>query len=987
MKTRISLLLVAVLGFCSTVKADLGNLIPAPAQMTVGTGELTLPKGFNVSTAGLSDEMKAEADKFVAAINKATSLDATASDAAGLVTVTVDTALPAEGYVLEITDKGVSVKAGTTAGLFYAFQTVKKILPVNVMAGVTGEPDAVYSLPVVSINDHPRFEYRGFMLDVSRHFFDVDEVKRMLDVMSMYKLNRFHWHLTDDQGWRLPVEKYPLLTTQGATNHNILHVNFQTDPQQRYRDDSSNATYDCGEPYGPYAYTIDQLKEVVAYAKERHIEVIPEIDMPGHMVAAINCYPHFSTDPDSKIATAAGFDKNSQPVPGNQDSHFTHNIWNDGGVSKDVLDVTKDEVITFCKDVVDVLASVFTYEYIHVGGDECPTYAWSKSESVQDFKTTIGYKKSDSDHVLQTWFTKQIADYAKKEYGKKIMAWNELITAGGADMNVIKEMDPAIFCWIGGEDKAQNNGLKFVYTPFNGGYYINRAYAGYDKVGAVGDGRLATTLSVMPPTHSNCIGVQGTFWTEQVERPEDVEYLALPRLLGIAEQGWAPVAGRDNDEVMERICNDAELLNAAGYSYGAHQLVRPSDYQTPDPMKWYRLQSVCGDERADRVFELVQEGSSLISSKNAVVGKLWSNVVEENNDAQLFRFAEDPANKGHYMIVCKASKNGSVSSTPTGTATSDRWNYDDNKSTYGFELCKDYYSEYDGTFRYAIRPYGANYFFNFSRNGQNLAINVYGNPNDCSGGLISFVPAGDVDPSDVPTPQPPVENPSVPEEGKYYRLLTRFSGDESQERYGSCIELLGSNHDKGGNAQYNRLWSNAPAEPGAENYERQFFTFVLDPAGSGYYAMVCKATPGGSVNCVPSEANNSNTARWDYDDTVRHFGFYLVDTYNGRSTQGTDEQGFYSALTSKDAAEGWYMNTSAAGQNFSIHLWNNPLDQNAGIYTFEPYPADENPNPGESAIADVAADSTSAPIYDLQGRRVLAPARGLYIQSGSIIRK
>ncbi len=985
MRTRMTLLLVALLALCGTVKAELGNLIPAPAHMTVGAGELTLPAGFNVSTAGLSDDMKAEADKFVAAINKATALNATATDANGLFSVSVDANLPAEGYVLNVSPEAVNITAGTPAGLFYAFQTVKKILPVNVMAGVAGAEGAEYKLPVVSITDEPRFEYRGFMLDVSRHFFDAAQVKKMLDVMAMYKLNRFHWHLTDDQGWRFPVEKYPLLTTQGATNHNILHVNF--DEQTRYREDSDNATYDCGSPYGPYFYTLDELKDIVAYAKSLHIEVIPEVDMPGHMIAAINCYPEFSTDPESNIALAAGYNKNTQPIPGQQDSHFTHNIWNDGGVSKDVLDVSKPEVVQFCKDVIDVLANIFPYEYIHIGGDECPTYAWSKSADVQNFKETIGYKKSDSDHVLQTWFTKQIADYAKQNYGKKIMAWNELITAGGADMNVVKEMDPAIFCWLGGEQKAQNNGLKFIYTPFNGGYYINRSYAGYDKVGAVGDGRLLTTLTVMPPLYDNCIGVQGTFWTEQVERGRDVEYLALPRLLGIAEQGWSPVAGRDNDEVMERICNDAALLDAAGYNYGAHQLIRPSSYQSPDPMKWYRLQSICGDERANRVIELVVAGSPLISSNSAVEGKLWSNTVDANNDAQLFRFVEDPSKKGRYAIVCRASKAGSVDATPTGTANTDRWNYSDDKVNYGFELSKDHYSEADGVFRYAIRPLGANYYMNYAKSGQKLAINVWNNPNDGNGGIISFIEAGEVDPSEVVTPEPPV-SATVPEEGKYYRLLTRFNGDSNQERFGSCIELLGSNHDKGGNAQYNRLWSNAPASPDANNYDNQFFTFIPDPAGTGYYAMVCKAMPGGSVKSVPSESNNSNTARWDYDDTVRHFGFYLVDSYNGNSTQGTDEDGFYSALTSKDAAAGWFMNTSAAGQNFSIHLWSNPLDQNAGIYTFEPLPETENPNPGEESSMDtVNAEAGFAHIYDLQGRRVVPGRRGLYVQSGSLIVK
>ncbi|MDE5560704.1 MAG: family 20 glycosylhydrolase, partial [Bacteroidaceae bacterium] len=258
MKTKLTLLFAAILTICSNAKADLGNLIPTPAQMTVGEGVLTLPAGFNVSTAGLSAEMKAEADKFVAAINKATDLKATATDAQGLFAISVDASLPSEGYVLDITATGVNIQAGTPTGLYYAFQTVKKILPVNVMAGIKGDADQVYTLPVVSIIDEPRFEYRGFMLDVSRHFFDAAQVKKMLDLMAAYKLNRFHWHLTDDQGWRMPVEKYPLLTTQGATNHNILHTNF--DEQTRFRDDNSNATYDCGAPDGPYSYPIDEMK-------------------------------------------------------------------------------------------------------------------------------------------------------------------------------------------------------------------------------------------------------------------------------------------------------------------------------------------------------------------------------------------------------------------------------------------------------------------------------------------------------------------------------------------------------------------------------------------------------------------------------------------------------------------------------------------------------------------------------------------------------
>ncbi len=973
MKHKFLCIALAAIAACGIEShAGVEAMTPQPKQMTVGTGSLVLPASFNVGyPADLSADMVAEITKFANSLKASTDLDVTASAGQGLITVATNAALGNEAYNLNVTANGASVEASTPAGLYYAFQTVKKLLPPNVAVEVKGEAGTVYSLPVVSINDEPRFEYRGFMLDVSRHFFDVAEVKRMLDIMAVYKLNRFHWHLTDDQGWRLPVAKYPLLTTKGATNHNILHVNFQSDPQQKYRVDAANATYDCGDTYGPYSYTIDELKEVVAYAKERHIEVIPEIDMPGHMVAAINCYPNFSTDPESKIALAAEFDMNTQPIPGTPDSHFTHNIWNDGGVSKDVLDVTKPEVITFCKDVIDVLAEVFPYEYIHVGGDECPTYAWSINEDIQNFKETIGYTKDSNDRVLQSWFTKQIADYAK-QHGKKIMGWNELITSGGTDMNLVKEIDPTIFCWTGGEQKAQDNGLKFIYTPFNGGYYINRSYAGFDKVGAVGDGRLSTTLTVMPPVLSNCIGVQGTFWTEQVERPEDVEYLALPRLLGIAEQGWAPAAGRDNDEVMERICNDAALLQAAGYSYGAHQLVRPSSFKKPDPMKWYRLTSICSDDRGGRVFELVTEGSPLVTSLSAVVGKIWSNTSADGNDAQLFRFVEDPDNKEHFAIICKADPSGSIKPEPSGTALTDRWEYT-NTVQYGFELSKDHYFETeDGGIRYAIRTYGANNkYCNFSKGGQKYAINVYGNPLDGNGGVIDFVAVADVDPNDVPTPPTPGEQ--VPVKGVYYRLHTRFDGPQTQDRYGSVIELM-QDASKGNNCQADRLWSNAPADASAANFDYQLFKFEPDPEGSGYYAMVCKAKNAGSVNCTPSVANNSNTARWDYDNSNVHYGFSLVANH-----QGTDENGnFYSAITSKDAANGWYMNTSGSGQGYSIHLWSNPADQNAGLYTFIPLAQDPS---AIETVENIPAPA-QATIYDLQGRRLSAPQRGINIING-----
>lgn len=541
-KYILSSLIALVCGTCAAHGADFSTLVPRPSEALQASFEVVLPVGFTVSAPA---EFAAEASRFVGAVNVATNLNAVVCDADGFVDLSVNPEIAAEGYSLTVSSKGVDIQASSAAGAFYALQTVKQLMGANVLAGKPGTPGAAYALPAGTINDRPRFEYRGFMLDVSRHFFSAEEIKKMLDLMAVYKLNRFHWHLTDDQGWRLPVKKYPKLTTVGATNRNILRTDFAQQKQWREGE---------GVVYGPFAYTPDEVRDIVAYAKERHIEVIPEIDMPGHMVAAIHAYPEFSTDPKSKKL----------------DIHedFSHEIWNKGGVSRDVLDVSNPKVMHFVKDVIDELAEYFPYEYIHIGGDECPTLAWEHSKSCQKLMKKLGLKDV---RELQSHFTKEVADYALSTHGRKIIVWNEVITEPNADMELIKEINPVVFCWLGGEQKAEANGLRHVYTPFNGGYYINRSYEGIDIHGAGRDGSLKKSITVMPPLHDNLIGVQGTFWTEQVDRPEDLEYLALPRLIGIAEQGWSTQINKDYDEFLNRVSLQRAYLDLGGYNYGAHQ--------------------------------------------------------------------------------------------------------------------------------------------------------------------------------------------------------------------------------------------------------------------------------------------------------------------------------------------------------------------------------------------------------------------------------
>lgn len=563
MKNKLTLfLMVLVLGFTTVNATGFVNLTPAPAEMTVGTGELPLTSGMKVGYASnLTKDMVTEVTRFVEALNKATDLDAKATKGKGLISVELDKSIPEEGYKLDVTTDGATLKASTAAGLFYGFQTIRKILPSNVMAGVKAAVPTVYALPVVAINDAPRYPYRGYMLDVSRHFFDADQVKKMLDVMAMYKMNRFHWHVTDDHGWRIPIDKYPELTEKGATNRNILRTDF--DEQRQWRDGNDKV-------YGPYAYTKEEIIDIVNYARDRHIEVIPEVDLPGHMVAAISAYPEFSTDPEGKMAV--GFPKDFQPIAAQPTTHFTHNIWNVGGVSRDVLDVSNPAVMQFVKDVIDQLAEYFPSEYIHIGGDECPTFAWEKSDSCQAMKERLGLK---SDRALQSWFTKQIADYAMTNHGKKLMGWNELITDEDPDMDLVKAVNPVIMCWVAADyaaDLAQKNGLQHIYTPHNKGYYINRSFKGIDKVGAVRDGSLDLSYNSNPPDNELCIGVQGTFWTEQVDRRRDLEYLTLPRLQAIAEHGWTPQDKKDYQDFLQRMRADEALMHQAGYNYARHQL-------------------------------------------------------------------------------------------------------------------------------------------------------------------------------------------------------------------------------------------------------------------------------------------------------------------------------------------------------------------------------------------------------------------------------
>ena len=723
--------LLALLSFNNASAQDFINLTPKPKTMTTSQGSLTLPNDFGVSQTNLTDAMKAEVEKFLTSYNEVTDSEAKVVSSADNALIRVEKAstdLGKEGYKLSVKADGVTIQASEAAGLYFAFQTIKKVLPPHVMAGVKDANVKTHALPFVEISDSPRFAYRGFMLDVSRHFFDVAEIKRVLDVMSYYKMNHFHWHLTDDHGWRVEIKKYPKLIEVGSIAPNNFIVDMHHGP------------YWQNKPYGPYYYTQEQLREVVAYAKERHIEIIPEIDMPGHFCAAMASYPEFSCWPNG--------------------SHGVQS--NIGGVYADVLNVANPKAVQFAKDVMAEIMDIFPYEYVHIGGDECPTSAWEGNAECIAKKEELGLNNF---RELQSEFIREMGEFVQQK-GRKLAVWNEAITAGGADTKKIQDVDATVYCWVGADGAASKSvqlGLQHIYTP-QVPWYINRKQS-TDPTEPVGAGPGNDNLEVvynksipMPTAGKTDLlwGVQATFWAEYVGFNDYLEYLMLPRLVAIAEAGWSPQSARQFEDFRRRVTADSVLYNYNNYTYGKHYMtptatsgekVMPQT-STATKKNWYRIFTRATGERSNKCIELLRAESPLVSEwagKGAQTDRLWTAAqVAEGDpayDYQFWALEEDPAAPGKYALVCKAKPEGSISPNATATTTAGRWDYDNDTKHYNFILADNGYGLQGDYYYYSIRSdKHAGVWMNASLGGQGYAVNLYGNPSDGNGGLWCFAP-------------------------------------------------------------------------------------------------------------------------------------------------------------------------------------------------------------------------------------------------------
>ena len=545
------------------------SLVPLPAEVKVNEGKflfrgkvvLCYPKikdsGVDAVVDNFVDEMKSATgikiakDKLKSA--KLSGLDVLKNSKKGdaHIVLSVDEAMGDEAYRLSVSAKRIDITAAKPAGFFYAFQTLKQLMPRNVMAGVyttcftmeMGLYDCLpteYPIPCVEIEDEPRFGWRGFMLDEGRHFYGKEEIKKILDVMAAYKMNRFHWHLTEDQGWRIEIKKYPKLTEVGAWRDSKVLGWGEVKPD--------------GQRYGGY-YTRKDVKEIVEYAKERFIEIVPEVDIPGHSQAAVASYPEFlACDPENK-----------------------HEVWLWQGVSADVINVANPKAVQFAKDVIDELTEMFPFGYIHLGGDECPTSKWERNSECQALLKEIG---STNYRDLQIHFYKQLKEHiAQKPADKqrKLIFWNEVLHGNTAPLGD----DITIMAWIGADRAAVDaakRGMNTILSP-QIPYYINRRQSKLEtepRSQGHGDETVERVYSYKPMNgvdeelQPKYMGVQANFWTEWVEEPSVVQYLMLPRLAAVAEAGWTPAEKRDYNDFVKRVQGEAVYYRLKGVDYGKH---------------------------------------------------------------------------------------------------------------------------------------------------------------------------------------------------------------------------------------------------------------------------------------------------------------------------------------------------------------------------------------------------------------------------------
>lgn len=494
------------------------NVTPIPVELTEQAGTFVLNQqtvihSFNQQVADFFAAKIRQSTGFALAVKEA----GTTAKNAIVIEQVADIPVNDEGYLLTVTPELISIKAKTPQGAFYAMQTVMQLLPAEIESP-TLVNDVAWTLPSVIIKDQPRFPYRGQHLDVCRHFLNADYVKKQLDVLAMFKINKFHWHLTDDQGWRIESKKFPKLN-----------------------EISSKRIEGEGFEHGGY-YTQEEIKEIVAYAKERFIEIIPELETPGHAVAVLTAYPEFS-------CTGGPFE--------------VRNIW---GVSPDVFCAGKEETFDFLAQVIEEITPLFESKYFHIGGDECPKTRWKECPHCQK---RIKENKLKDEHELQSYFIQRV-EKIMATHGKKIIGWDEILEGGLAP-------SATVMSWRGeqGGIDAANAGHDVIMTPES--YCYLNWYEGDSKILPVAFGYYTPLdkvygynpipANIVADKAHHILGTQGNMWTEYTYTPDLVEFQTYPSIIAVAENTWSPLERKDYKDFERRLNNQMVRLDMHKINY------------------------------------------------------------------------------------------------------------------------------------------------------------------------------------------------------------------------------------------------------------------------------------------------------------------------------------------------------------------------------------------------------------------------------------
>lgn len=510
----------------ATVKGNL-DVIPQPQEIVLArdTTPFIIDRSTTVVYPATNEKMHRTADFLATFIKEMTGTEVRVSDkekSSNAIILAVDSTMGhPEGYKLQITPEKVLLTGGSEAGVFYGIQTIHKALPILKDGKVAA------ALPAGTVTDFPRFRYRGFMIDVGRHFFPVSYLKQMIDLMALHNINYFHWHLTEDQGWRIEIKKYPKLTEIGSKRDSTI-IDWET------------KKFD-GKPHSGF-YTQDEAREIVRYAADRFITVVPEIDLPGHTTAALASYP--------ELGCTGG----------------PYKVLCSFGVFPDVLCAGNDQTLQFTKDVLYEIMDIFPSEYIHIGGDECPKSRWEKCPKCQAKIKELGIKalpKHSKENQLQTYFMSEL-EKEINAHGRRMLGWDEVLE-GGLTPN------STIMSWRGiqGGIEAARQHHDVIMTPIQRLYFSNpriNKMTGFEWMNRVYNFE-PVPAELTDAEKKFVIGTQGCIWTEWTADSTKMEWQILPRMAALSEIQWTLPEHKNFERFMERLPEMLKIYSSLDYGY------------------------------------------------------------------------------------------------------------------------------------------------------------------------------------------------------------------------------------------------------------------------------------------------------------------------------------------------------------------------------------------------------------------------------------